>query len=130
MATTLSYGFIKPQTGDKGSVFFPALETDIQKLNDHNHDGITSALISPLSVAKSTQSIDAANWISLGGGNYRQEVTLPSGYTLLQTIMRFEISGGGADGNIIYPSLVKGTSTNKFYVYINDNTLTLRALYF
>jgi hypothetical protein len=34
MATTLSYGFEKPATGDKGTVFWPALEDNIQQLHE------------------------------------------------------------------------------------------------
>ena len=45
MATTLSYGFVRPATGDKGSVFFPALEDNITQLNSHDHDGTDSALM-------------------------------------------------------------------------------------
>lgn len=43
---TLSYGYEKPQNGDTGDVFFPALERDIQRLNDHTHDGVNSPFIS------------------------------------------------------------------------------------
>lgn len=43
---TLSYGFEKPVNGDTGDVFFPALERDIQRLNDHTHDGVNSPFIS------------------------------------------------------------------------------------
>jgi hypothetical protein len=45
MSITLSYGYKKPQTGDKGSSWFPDLEHDIQQLNDHTHNGVTSAKI-------------------------------------------------------------------------------------
>lgn len=41
----LSYGYKKPVNGDTGDVFFPALEENIQKQNDHTHDGVNSAFI-------------------------------------------------------------------------------------
>lgn len=41
----LSYGYKKPQDGDTGDVFFPAIEDNIQRVNDHTHDGVNSAFI-------------------------------------------------------------------------------------
>ena len=126
---TLSYGFKKPQSGDKGNVFFPALEDNAQLLNDHDHDGSNSAPINAVYLTKSSATILAASWVDQGGGTWRQEVTLPSGFTLLSTNIRFEISGGGSDGALLYLSVEKGSAANKYYVYINDNSLALRALY-
>ena len=54
---TLSHGYEKPETGDKGSVFFPALEDNIQKLNDHNHNGLNSELLTAAASAAVTQTI-------------------------------------------------------------------------
>jgi hypothetical protein len=126
---TLTYGYKKPQTNDKGSTFFPALEEDLQQLNDHDHSGVNSAPIPVAYLTKSTQSILAANWVSTSGGRYRQEVTLPSGFTYANTTMRFVINGGGTDGEMIIPSIEKGSAANKYYIYINDNTLAITALY-
>lgn len=126
---TLSYGYKKPQTNDKGSVFFPALEEDIQQLNDHNHNGVNSAPIPVAYLIKDTQTIDSANWVATSGGRYRQEVTMPAGLTYSNIFMRFLIDGGAQDGETIYPSIEKGSAANKYYVYINDNTLDLTALY-
>lgn len=128
---TLSYGFKKPQTGDKGNVFFPALEDNIQQLNDHSHNGVDSAPISVAYLTKSSQSILAAAWVAVAGhtGTYRQEVTMPAGITWSNFIPRFLISGGGTDGHQIFPTLEKGSASNKYYIYINDNTLALTALY-
>lgn len=128
MSTTLSYGYILPATGDRGSVFFPALEDNITRLNSHNHDGVNSAALSSAALSRGSTTILAAAWVSQGGGTYRQEVTLPTGYTFANTMLRFEIDTGGTDGHIIYPSIELGTAPNKYYVYINDNTLQLIAL--
>ena len=73
----LSHLFKKPQTGDKGSVFWPALEEDIQKMNDHTHNGSDSARIPSSSTTATTQSINSASWSSVGGGLYRQLITMP-----------------------------------------------------
>lgn len=126
---TLTYGFKKPQTNDKGNLFFPALEFDIQQVNDHTHNGTNSSLISTTSVTKSTQAILSANWSATSGGHYRQEITLPAGFTYASTMIRFVINGGGNDGDTILLSVGKGTAANKYYVYINDNSLALTALY-
>lgn len=122
---TLSYGFLKPQTGDTGAVFFPALETDIQKLNDHTHDGSNSAKLTAASSAVVTQAILAAAWVSLGGGMYRQAVTL-AGSLLYDTVaieMRLTATKHQA---FLQVEKINATS---YYVYINDNTLDVTAVY-
>ncbi len=126
---TLSYGYKKPQTSDRGDVFFPALEQDIQAVNDHIHDGVTSAPISVTNLTKSTQAISAGSWVPTSGGHFRQEVTLPAGFLFSSTMMRFIINGGGSDGEIVIPTVNKGTAANKYYVFINDNSIALTALY-
>ena len=45
MAITLSNGYIKPEDGDTGAVWFDALEDNIQRVNDHNHDGSNSEIV-------------------------------------------------------------------------------------
>lgn len=122
---TLSYGFKRPETGDKGNVFFPALEDDITQLNSHDHDGTDSAAISTAFLTKSTTSILAAAWVATSGGTYRQEVTLPAGFTFANTQMSFTTSGGDR----FYPSIELGSASNKYWIYVNDNTLVVTALY-
>lgn len=124
---TLSYGYKKPQTDDLGSTFFPALEADIQQLNDHNHNGINSAPLSGASITKTSQSISSAGWVATSGGRYRQEVTLPGTLTYSNTLMQFFIAGASDDR--IYPTIEEGTAANKYYIYVNDNTLNLMGLY-
>jgi hypothetical protein len=46
----LSFGFNQPELTDQGYIVFPALEANWQKVNDHNHDGLNSAKISPENV--------------------------------------------------------------------------------
>ena len=60
MSTTLSYGFIKPQSGDPMATWQSALESDVQQLNDHTHDGTNSALISAKSI--STGTVTTTSW--------------------------------------------------------------------
>ena len=125
MATTLSYGFIKPDSGDKGSVFWPALETDIQKLNDHDHNGTNSAKLSSLATLAVVQNISAANWDDLTEGNYRQLVTVPSGFLVDTCTVSFREA---ITGDYLTLRIAKASNTT-YYVYINDNTLSLKAVY-
>lgn len=74
---TLTYGFQKPQTGDKGSVFFPALEADIQQINDHTHNGTNSSKLTAAASKSVTQLINFVAWASIGNGEYSQTVTMP-----------------------------------------------------
>lgn len=122
---TLSYGYLKPQTGDKGSIFFPALEADIQQLNDHTHNGVNSALISSSSITPLTQAILSAAWVATTGGTYRQLVTVTGGLMYDQFTVSVKLT---ATGHLIYPSIEKVSSTT-FYVYTNDNSLDYTLVY-
>lgn len=117
---TTSYGYSKPELDDKGNIFFPLLEADIQQLNDHNHNGSNSALLAPI-----LQTITSGGWAAVSGqpGTYSQNVTLPTGYTYDNRTLSFRLS----TGEIIYPSVAK-VSTSVFTVYTNDNTLAFVVL--
>lgn len=122
---TLSYGFLLPETGDRGTTFFPALEDNIQQLNDHNHDGSNSAKLTSSSVTAATTTIASGSWVHQGGGTYKQTVTMPAGmlYDDYGIIMKISTTG-----HIIYPTIEKVTAST-YDVYINDNSLTLKAFY-
>ncbi len=118
----LSYGYKKPSNPDTGDAFFPAMEWNVQLMNDHNHDGVNSA---PL--GSRTIDIPKENWVldtDIGGGIYNQEVTLPAGvdYDVIQ--MWFKIS----TGQFVYPS-VDRVSASKFKIYTNDNSLDYVAYF-
>ena len=133
---TLSYLFKKPQTGDEGVVWFPAMEDNIQKLNDHTHDGTNSALIPGANITRPTSTIAAANWVSDGGGNYHYTVTVPatiSGAATYNDVIYYNITckintAGATYGDVIYPSIERETSTT-FTVRVNDNTLDVLITY-
>lgn len=111
---TLSYGYKKPQNPDTGDVFWPALEANIQALNDHTHDGVTSA---PLATRQVT--LLAANWVATANGTYRQLVTVPAGlsYDTCQVWVR------RSTGEVCYPTIERVSGTT-FYLYTNDNSLS------
>jgi hypothetical protein len=130
MASTLSYGFVKPATGDKGTVFWPALEDNIQQTNDHSHNGSNSARLTAASSAAVSQSVASAGWSSVGGGLYRQTVTLPAALTSVGgTYDSYGIEiRNSANGRRLFLQTEKVTSTT-FYVWINDNSISLTVVY-
>ena len=118
---TLSKGYKKPDPGDTGDIVFPAIQGDIQQLNDHDHDGVTSELL-----FTTTQNILAANWVSapVGGGLFRQLVTLPVGFLYDAIEMSFRLSSG----EFVYPSIER-VSASTYYIYCNDSSLAMVGRY-
>lgn len=116
---TLSYGYKKPANPDTGDVWFPAMAGNIQQLNDHTHDGVTSA---PLTTT--TQDALAANWVATANGTYRQLMTVPTGlqYDTADIWVR------RSTGEVAYPTMERVSSTT-FYLYTNDNTLAYKLKY-
>jgi predicted secreted protein len=98
MATTLSPTNVdKPVTGDKGAVFWPALEELFQSFNDHAHTGSDSNRLSAASsqAAVDTTSITGAgSWTSLGSGHYEKVITMPAG--LVVDDVHIQVRGAAA----------------------------------
>ena len=119
---TLTYGYLKPQNSiDYGDQFFPAMEFNIQRLNDHNHDGVNSARLSSTS-----QNILNSAWVAapIGGGLYMQTVTMPAGFNYDSCQILFKLS----TGEFVYPS-VERVNTTSYKLYTNDNSLDYVAVY-
>lgn len=119
--TLTTYGYKLPASPDTGDVWFAALAFDIQRLNDHTHDGTNSA---PLS--SQSQSVLSANWVAapIGGGVYRQLMTLPGALQYDTIDMWFKLSSG----ETVYPT-VERVSATTYYVYTNNNALAYTAFY-
>jgi hypothetical protein len=124
MAVTLSYGYINPENGDKGSVYYPALNSNITRLNGHDHDGVDSALLNAANIQKGTVTISSGSWTSNGTGSYKQDVTVPSGFNMSDYSITVYLS----TGHPIYPTIEKLTATT-FRIYTIDNTLTYTAVF-
>lgn len=126
---TLSYGYYKPESGDRGSVWFPRLEDNFQRLNDHTHNGTNSALIPPSSITKALfkSVISGASWgADLGGSTYRQTITVPAGVLEINDyLIQFYVT---ATGERVYPT-VERVSATTYYVYSNSNSLAITAVY-
>lgn len=129
---TLTYGYFKPQTNDKGSVWFPALEDNFQRLNDHTHDGTNSALLPSSSINKTgfSSTIAAVDW-SGSAGVYTKLVTVPSGISGAATyndITYYDIVVKNSSGDLIYPTITRN-SASTFTVSVNDSSLALTIYY-
>lgn len=120
---TLSNGYLLPETGDRGSVFFPALESNIQRLNDHTHNGVDSESLTAESIVGLQDSIIPANWTLQANGQYRAAVTMPGNTVFDTTTISLR-----TNNKVLYADVQKITA-NTFYVYVNDNSLTVEILY-
>lgn len=116
----LSYGFKNPDNGDKGSVWFPALNFDIVQLNGHTHDGVTSPLINGSAIAAGVVSAPSGSWVLDVLGRYRQDVTVPVGFVVDGFMIQARISSTSAP---VFPTIEKLTTTT-FRIYTIDNTLS------
>lgn len=121
----MSYGYKKPETGDATSVWEGAIEDNIERVNGHTHNGTDSAKLTSIAFTITTASALAANWISQGGGTYKQTITMPVGMSYNDYNVSFRDSN---TGHQLYLTCEKVSNTS-FDVYINDNSLTLTLLY-
>lgn len=113
--TILTNGYKLPQTGDFGSVWFPALEFDIQRLNDHNHDGANSEKLSSAVFVASVTTVLAAAFADQGNGYWRASVNTPGG----NDIANFTVTvRDPTTKEQIYLHTAKNTAT-QIYIYTN-----------
>lgn len=122
---TLSNGYLLPETGDRGNVFFPALESNIQRVNDHNHTGSDSEKLTPEAFEGivDTTSLIPANWSLHTNGLYRAAVTMPGNKLFDTTSINLRLNN-----KPIYGDIEKITN-NTFYVYVNDPSISVTVLY-
>jgi hypothetical protein len=128
VATVLGYGFIKPTAGDRSGVdWMPNEASNVQMTNDHNHDGSNSALINISALAKTSQNLLAAAWAAIGN-LYRQEVTMPAGFTYDNAIMDFQITNGTYT-DCKWNARTEKSGASSYYIYTSDNTITVTVRY-
>ena len=128
MATTLTYGLIRPDTGDKGNVFFPALEDNITQLDAHTHNGVDSAPIPSSSIAPNVVNVDTTGWVATGNGFFTKNQTFPGAYLNSASIVRFLLDGGTKDRNQIYPTFDMIDDTN-MTITMPTNTQALNIIF-
>jgi len=121
---TLSNGYQKPETGDRGNVFFPALEGNIQRVNDHTHDGNNSEKLDAQAVNALSGTIIPGDWTTVvAGQQFRAVVTMPGSLEFDTTHISLRLN------NITLFSKVEKITNNTFYVYTNDNSTTVTVIY-
>lgn len=117
MSTTLDHGLVKPANLDRGATWFPQLAANVQYQSD---------------ILSNSSVIAAAGWGSdLGGGNYRQIVTIPTILTVSPKSFTFDTLGIEirTAAGVKCAAKVEKISATTFYVYTNDNTVDLVAIY-
>ena len=88
MSVELSNKYRLPETGDLGTSWFTDLEFNIQRLNDHTHNGDNSNKLTALSVSLITDTIASGDF-TLSGTVYRALETVPVGTTVAETNITF-----------------------------------------
>lgn len=123
---TLSFGFQKPETGDLGGVVFPALEANIQQLNDHTHDGANSSKLTSGALSPLSEDVAAGAWgASIGNGLYKQTITLPAALSFDSTGFDVRLL---STGHVVHPTIEKVSAT-QYDIFTNDNTEGFKVLY-
>lgn len=125
---TLSYGYKLPETGDRGSIWFPALEDNIERLNDHSHNGTDSALLTTSSMTATTNTASSTAWDAVVGktGLYSQVVTMPTGFVYDSYMITFR--NAATSGELLYLQTEK-VGTGTYRLYCNDNSISVKAFY-
>ena len=75
----LTNGYKLPETGDFGDVWFPALEDNIQRLNDHKHDGNDSETLDSTALESVVQTVLSGAFVPSGSEFVAAGVTLAGG---------------------------------------------------
>lgn len=123
---TLSKGYKRPETGDRGQTVFDALEDNITLANSHQHNGTDGVKVAPKDLDRTTQTLLAASWVAVAGqaGTYKQTITAPGGYTIDDSHLKFYRTGGSE----CHPTVIKLTATTA-EVHIGNNTDELKVIY-
>lgn len=111
----LSKGYKKPETGDFGDVWFPAMEDNIDLMNSHNHDGVNGEKISGINLLASTTTLLAGAFVDQGDGYYRATVTVPSGGLVDNYVIEIKDPTTKEPVKLRMEKL----SSTQFYVYTN-----------
>lgn len=111
----LSYGYKKPQTGDFGDVWFPALEDNIDLVNSHNHNGVNGEKINAISLVSTTLTVLAGDFVDQGDGYWRAPVVVPSG----GLVDNYAIQVKDPTTKDIINLKIEKISSTSFYLYTN-----------
>ena len=113
---TLSKGFKLPETGDFGDVWFPALEDNIQQLNDHTHNGVDSEKLVSSDLEVSIVTALVGSFTDQGNGYYRATVLCPGG----QAAANFRVSMRDPTSYEPIFGKIELAAVASVYVYLNS----------
>ena len=119
---TTSKGYKIPTSGDRGT-WYGNLEFNFDRLNGHKHDGIDSAPLTSKAIQKDSVSVSSADWVSQGGGTYKQTVDVPNGIVVGNANLSVQSAGA-----VIFPS-IEIVNPTRIAIYVNDPSLNL-TVYF
>ncbi len=119
----LTYGYELPENTDTGDEIFPAMQRNIERLDNHAHNGENSAFLDTLS-----ETLLAANWQAEDDGLYSQEVELPATDVATMDYDTVDIWFKLSSGEFVYPS-VERVSASIYKVFTNNNALDYVAYY-
>lgn len=111
----LSNGYKLPETGDFGDVWFPALEDNIQRLNDHTHNGTDSEKILSTSVTGVNQTVLSGAFAVQPSGEFRATVNVAAGGEFDTMNISFRDPSTKDQVYLKYEKI----SVTQFYVYTN-----------
>ena len=131
MSSTIANGYKLPADGDKGSTFFDDLESNITKISVHSHNGTDSEKLTATSVAAVSQAIAKGTWGAAdSNGIFNQAVAMssPLEFDEVSISIRIDEAGHADDKQIIHPTIIK-TGTSTYTIYVNDDSMSLKAIY-
>jgi len=111
----LSNGYKQPETGDFGDIWFPSLEDNIQRLNDHTHDGNDSEKLTATSTVGIIASILSGEFTVQGNGEFRALVSVPVGGEFDTMNIQFRDASTGEQVHLRHEKF----SATQYYVYTN-----------
>lgn len=111
----LSKGYKKPESGDFGDEWFPAIEDNIDRVNSHNHDGINSETLVSQNISASFQTILVGAFVDQGNGYWKATVATPGGLPVDNFAIKFR---DPTLKEAMHPRFEKVTATS-IDVYIN-----------
>ena len=121
---TLSKGYKLPETGDFGDEWFPAMEDNIQLLNDHSHNGLDADKIEGINLLSSTLTVLSGAFADQGNGYFRATVTVPGGGLVDNFVVAVK------DPTTKEPVLLKIEKLNSTQFYLYTNTVQNFEVYF
>lgn len=128
MSSTLTYGLVRPDDGDLGSVWFPALRNNITQLDAHTHNGSNSAQLTSSSVIGLTADLTSGDWAAVTGkdGLFSQTVSMPANVDY----DNYQVIAKSSAGDLLLLTVERvGSSGSTYDIFINDSTADLTVYY-